>query len=400
MDITLICIDAIKLLQERGFFVKESLNSLWNLFQERKLSRRTFMKSCVALTAILGLPPALTNKVVAAAETKELPTVIWLHGHECTGCDESFIRSTSPFASDVILNMIALEYDDTLAAAAGEPFEHHLHHLLESKKGKYVLAVEGGVPLDENGSYCQVGGRPFVDVLKECAEGAAFIIEYGSCAAWGGIQAAKPNPTNTVSVSSIVKGKKIIKVPGCPPIPEVMTGVIMHYALFGEIPPLDVEGRPKQFYGNRIHDTCYRRPFFDSGLFVEHFDDDASKAGWCLYKVGCRGPETYNSCGNLRWWNGLSYPIQSGHGCIGCSEKGFWDNDNFYQRLPHVHTPNTITDVDTLGTVAGFGAFGAVIAHGGITLAKHKYDSIQEEKKYLAEQEAKQKEAEQKGSDQ
>lgn len=296
--------------------------------------------------------------------------------------------------------MIALEYDDTLAAAAGEPFEHHLHHLLESKKGKYVLAVEGGVPLDENGSYCQVGGRPFVDVLKECAEGAAFIIEYGSCAAWGGIQAAKPNPTNTVSVSSIVKGKKIIKVPGCPPIPEVMTGVIMHYALFGEIPPLDVEGRPKQFYGNRIHDTCYRRPFFDSGLFVEHFDDDASKAGWCLYKVGCRGPETYNSCGNLRWWNGLSYPIQSGHGCIGCSEKGFWDNDNFYQRLPHIHTPNTITDVDTLGTVAGFGAFGAVVAHGGITLAKHKYDSIQEEKKYLAEQEAKQKESDEKGSDQ
>ena len=100
-----------------------------------------------------------------------------------------------------------------------------------------------------------------------------------------------------------------------------MTGVVMHYALFGQIPPLDSQGRPKQFYGNRIHDTCYRRAFFDSGLFVEEFDDDASKAGWCLYKVGCRGPQTYNSCGNLRWWNGLSYPIQSGHGCIGCSEK-------------------------------------------------------------------------------
>lgn len=100
-----------------------------------------------------------------------------------------------------------------------------------------------------------------------------------------------------------------------------MTGVIMHYALFGEIPPLDVEGRPKQFYGNRIHDTCYRRPFFDSGLFVEKYDDEGAKAGWCLYKMGCRGPVTYNSCGNLRWWNGLSYPIQSGSGCIGCSEK-------------------------------------------------------------------------------
>lgn len=379
--------------------MKERIHSLWNLFQERKLSRRTFMKSCVALTATLGLQPTMLNKVVEAAEKKELPVVIWLHGHECTGCDESFIRSTSPFASDVILNMIALEYTDTLAAAAGAPFEHHLHTLLHEKKGKYVLAVEGGVPLDDGGTYCMVGGRPFVDVLKECAEGAAFIIEYGSCAAWGGVQAAKPNPTNTVSVSSVVSGKRIVKVPGCPPIPEVMTGVIMHYALFGEIPPLDIEGRPKQFYGNRIHDTCYRRPFFDSGLFVESFDDDAAKAGWCLYKVGCRGPETYNSCGNLRWWNGLSYPIQSGHGCIGCSEKGFWDNDNFYQRLPQVHTPNSITNADALGTIAGFSAFGAVVTHGGITLAKHKYDSIQKEKQYQAELEKAKAEQAEKGSD-
>ena len=72
--------------------MKDRLNSLWTLFQERRLSRRTFMKSCVALTAVLGLPPTKLDSVVKAAETKELPTVIWLHGHECTGCDESFIR--------------------------------------------------------------------------------------------------------------------------------------------------------------------------------------------------------------------------------------------------------------------------------------------------------------------
>ncbi len=352
--------------------MKDTVNTLWGLFQDRKLSRRTFVKSCIALTAIMGLPPTMLDKVVKAAEVKELPVVIWLHGHECTGCDESFIRSTSPFASDVILNMIALEYDDTLAAAAGEPFEKHLHSLLETKKGKYILAVEGGVSLDDGGTYCMVGGRPFVDVLKECAAGAAAIIEYGSCAAWGGVQAAKPNPTNTVSVSSVISGKPIIKVPGCPPIPEVMTGVIMHYALFGEIPPLDSQGRPKQYYGNRIHDTCYRRPFFDSGLFVEKFDDEGAKAGWCLYKVGCRGPVTYNSCGNMRWWNGLSYPIQSGHGCIGCSEKGFWDNDNFYQRLPNISTPNSMMTADTIGAVALGATVGAVALHGAASIVQKK----------------------------
>ncbi len=347
--------------------MSEKQNTLWNLFRERKLSRRTFVKSCIALTAIMGLPPTMLNKVVEAAETATMPVVIWFHGHECTGCDESFIRSTSPFASDVVLNMIALEYDDTLAAAAGAPFEAHLHHIMEKYKGKYILAVEGGVPLDKNGTYCMVGGRPFVDALKECAAGAAAIIEYGSCAAWGGIQAAKPNPTNSVSVSSVISGKPIVKVPGCPPIPEVMTGVIIHYPLFGALPPLDSVGRPKQFYGNRIHDTCYRRPFFDSGLFVEKFDDAGAKAGWCLYKVGCRGPVSYNSCGNLRWWNGLSYPIQSGHGCIGCSEKDFWDNDKFYERLPQIATPNSIETADTIGTVAAGALGGAVLAHGALT---------------------------------
>ena len=113
--------------------MKNRINSLWTLFQERRLSRRTFMKSCVALTAILGLPPTMLDTVVKAAETTELPTVIWLHGHECTGCSESFIRSSSPFTSDVILNMISLEYDDTLAAASGAPLEEHLEKIIKEK---------------------------------------------------------------------------------------------------------------------------------------------------------------------------------------------------------------------------------------------------------------------------
>jgi hydrogenase small subunit len=138
-----------------------------------------------------------------------------------------------------------------------------------------------------------------------------------------------------------------------------MTGVVMHVALFGKLPPLDGEGRPKQFYGNRIHDTCYRRPFFDAGMFAETYDDAGSRAGWCLYKLGCRGPETYNSCGNLRWWQGMSYPIQSGAACIGCSNKNFWDEDPLSDRLPKY---GKLGDVDKIGiglsvmTAAGVGA--------------------------------------------
>lgn len=347
-------------------------DSLWDVFQKRNISRRSFLKTCVALTGMMGLAPSLVPDVVAAAEQEPLPPVIWLHGHECTGCDEAFIRSQTPLAADVILNMIALEDMEVLSAAAGEQLEKHGREIMAAYAGRYLLLVEGAVPLADDGVYCMVGGRPFADSLKEAARGAAAVIEVGSCAAWGGIQAAKPNPTKSVAVSEVVSGKPVIKVPGCPPIPEVLTGVVMHYALFGQIPPLDGKGRPKQFFGNRIHDTCYRRAFFDSGMFVEKFDDMAGKAGWCLYKVGCRGPEAYNSCGNMRWWNGLSYPIQSGAPCIGCATDNFWDADPFYARLPNVPTPNTTATADTVGLVAAGVAVAGVVAHGAASAWQRK----------------------------
>lgn len=350
----------------------KKFETLWDVFQQKNLSRRTFLKTCVAVTGVLGLGPEMIPNIVAAAESKGLVPVIWLHGHECTGCDESFIRSQTPLASDVLLNMISLEYMDVLAAAAGEPLEHHLAETLKKYDGKYILAIEGAIPLLENGIHCMVGGKPFVENVKAAAKGAAAVIEIGTCAAWGGVQAAKPNPTKSVSVSEVVSGKTIVKVPGCPPIPEVITGVIMHYTLFGQLPPLDSKGRPKQFFGNRIHDTCYRRPFFDSGMFVERFDDAGSKAGWCLYKMGCRGPETYNSCGNMRWWNGLSYPIQSGAPCVGCSANNFWDNDPFNERLPNIPVPKTVANADKIGLVAAGVVTAGVAAHGLASVVQHK----------------------------
>ena len=174
---------------------------------------------------------------------------------------------------------------------------------------------------------------------------AKAVIAYGTCATAGGIQAAAPNPTESKGIRSYIGAKPYIAVPGCPPIPEVMTGVVMHVALFGTLPPLDGEGRPRQFYGNRIHDTCYRRPFFDAGMFADRFDDAGAKAGWCLYHLGCRGPETYNSCGNLRWYQGMSYPIQSGAPCIGCSNANFWDQAPFSKRLPEYNGIDAIWSV-------------------------------------------------------
>ena len=181
--------------------------------------------------------------------------------------------------------------------------------------------------------FCIPGGRPFVERLKEVAADSAAVIAWGSCASWGCVQAAKPNPTQATPIHKVITGKPIVKVPGCPPIAEVMTGVITYYLTFGELPALDRQGRPLMFYSQRVHDKCYRSGHFDAGQFVEKFDDEGARMGYCLYKVGCRGPTTYNACSTVRWNEAVSFPIQSGHPCIGCSEPDFWDNGPFYERL-------------------------------------------------------------------
>lgn len=189
------------------------------------------------------------------------------------------------------------------------------------------------------------------------------LLSWGSCATSGCVQAAKPNPTNAVPISKIITDKPIINVPGCPPIGEVMAGVIVHVIAFGKLPELDSQGRPKAFYSKRVHDSCYRRPYFDAGLFVESFDDENAKKGYCLYKVGCKGPSTYNTCGNMKWNGGISYPIQSGHGCIGCSAPDFWDAaDSFYSRDLNIVGGKAELNADTIGKVA----LGGVVAGAAI----------------------------------
>jgi hydrogenase small subunit len=340
-----------------------SFPTTYDVFRTHGVERRDFIKFCVTTAAALGLEASMVPKVVSALETKPRLPVIWLHGLECTCCSESFIRSSHPIAQDVVLNMISLDYDDTLQAAAGFQVEEIRKKLIKQHPGGYVLAVEGNAPTADGGVYCTVGGDTFLNVLKETAEHAKAIIAWGSCASNGCVQAAHPNPTGAMPIHKLITDKPIINVPGCPPIAEVMTGVLTYILTFDALPELDRIGRPKMFYGQRIHDKCYRRAFFDAGQFVESWDDDGARKGWCLYKMGCRGPTTYNSCSTFKWNNGVSFPIGSGHGCIGCSEAGFWDNGPFYQRLSNVVVPGIDATPDQIGAVLGTAAVVGVGAH-------------------------------------
>lgn len=328
---------------------------------EKGYSRRDFMKFCTIMAAYMGLQSSGAAQVAEALKATPRLPVIWLHFQECTCCSESFIRSSHPIVADIILDKISLDYTETLMAAAGHQAEEAMHKTMKDNYGEYVLCVEGSVPTGADGVYCMIGGKSSMDILHECAAGAKAIICWGSCASNGCVQSAKPNPTMATPIHKIIKGKPIIKVPGCPPIGEVMAGTIVHLLTFGTIPELDGIGRPKAFYSKRVHDSCYRRPYYDAGMFVETFDDENAKRGYCLYKVGCKGPSTYNACGVMRWNNGTSYPIQSGHGCFGCSEESFWDNGPIYERMVNAGGFGIEGNADKVGLYA-LGATAAGIA--------------------------------------
>jgi hydrogenase small subunit len=280
----------------------------------------------------MALPPSATAAVARALEHAPRPSVIWLSLQECTGCTESLTRSDAPSFESLILRYLSLDYHHTLQAASGTAAEQARREAMRRHAGRYLLVVDGSVPTG-NAGYCTIAGAGAETLLQELAEGAAAVIAVGSCASFGGIPGAAPNPTGARAIAEMLPGRTVVNISGCPPIPVVISGVLAHYLAFGRLPELDDLGRPLAFYGNTIHNRCPRRGFYDKEQFAESFDDDGARKGWCLLKLGCRGPYTHNACPTVRWNQGTSFPIQAGHGCIGCSEPGFWDDGPLYQPL-------------------------------------------------------------------
>jgi [NiFe] hydrogenase small subunit len=295
----------------------------------RGVTRRDFMKFCTAVAAVMGMGPTFAPRVAEALTAKNRPSVIWLNNAECTGCTEALLRSVDPvFIDELILDTISLDYHETIMMPSGHAAEEVLEQAVHSPEG-FILIEEGGIPTAQNGLYGKVGGRTMLDLSKEIAPKAKVVIAAGTCACYGGIQAAEPNPTGAKSISEAI-GVKTINIAGCPPNPYNIVGAVVHYLTKG-IPELDSVGRPVVFFGETVHDRCPRRRHFDNAEFATSFDSDEARKGWCLYELGCKGPHTYNNCATVKFnriasgQQGVNWPVQAGHPCIGCSEPNFWD---------------------------------------------------------------------------
>jgi NiFe hydrogenase small subunit HydA len=338
------------------------------------LSRRDFIKWTALTTTLLMLPPLFKPLVARAAEQFSRLPLAWLHFAECTGCSEAFLRTSYPNVDSVLLDTISLEYHETVMAAAGYQAEQNLEKCLKDFPGKFVCVIEGALPRGMNGNYLRLGprGRTGIDIGREVASKAAAVVCIGACACFGNIQAAKPNPTDAAGIGKVL-GIKTVNIAGCPPNPINFVGTLLHFLMFGGLPALDGLGRPVWAYGSRIHAYCERRPHYDAAEFVEEWGDDGAAKGWCLYKMGCKGPYTFANCSRVRFNDAVSWPIMGGHGCMGCTEPSFWDTMAPLEKPIDEKTIGSgEKTVDTIGMVLLGATAAGIAAHAGLTALKQR----------------------------
>jgi len=332
------------------------------------IKRRDFLKYCGATAALLGLSEAFIPKIAAALEkaSKRQP-VIWLNFASDSGCTESFIKATYPSPAQVILDILSVDYNETIMAAVGKQTEEILAK--SRKEGGYILIVEGGIPTKKG--HGMIGNMEMLEVFKINAAPAVAILAIGSCATDGGVPAAKPNPSQIIGTAEALKrvgiNKPLVNLDLCPVNPQYLVGVVVNFLLLGKIPDLDSFGRPIMFYGQTIHDNCERRAHFDAGRFVEKFGSQEEALSYCLYKMGCKGPMTYSACPKIQYNDRTSWCIKAGGPCIGCAERGWTDKfAGFYERLPGVKIPGmggVEAGADTIGAVAAAATAAGIAVH-------------------------------------
>jgi len=334
-------------------------DGVWAALERRNILRRDFLRFCSVMTGALALPARYTTQIVKALEQTKRPALVWLEFQDCAGNSESALRAGHPSFADIVLELLSWNYHETVMAPSGKAAEKSLHYTVTMERGQYIAVVEGSIPLADYGVYCTICGRSAIDIAREACTNAYATIAVGTCAAFGGIPAAAGGITGAVGVGQAIPGLRLVNLSACPMNGANLAATLVHYLPFKELPATDNLGRPLFAHGDRIHDDCPRRAHYDAGQFVQEWGDEGHRQGWCLYKMGCKGPATDYNCPRIQWNDGTNWPIGVGHGCVGCAEPAFWDTMTpFYQTLPNVGG----FGVEATAEEVGLGVIGAVAA--------------------------------------
>ncbi len=355
----------------------EDHDALRSQLEFHGVSRRDFLKFCGSVAAILGMSESMIPQIAAAVEKgARLKPTLWLHGGSCTGCTEAIAQVDTPDIATIVLDILSLK-NMTINMASGDDLERIVADTLEDAENDigFILIYEGSIMRGQGGNALREFGEPQIDRLKKKAEAAEAIVAVGSCAVDGGFVAAKPNPADAIGMKQFLDEAGIdtplINLPTCPVNPEWIVATVINVLILGRLPEMDSFNRPSLIFGHPIHDLCPRRGHFENAQFVYEFGSKEEELGYCLYPVGCKGPQTFTNCPIVRWNRRASWCVESGAPCIGCgitSPKagGNWVDVNapFLKRHRDLKIGDMRIQPSTAGVIVGAAAAAALVAHG------------------------------------
>jgi hydrogenase small subunit len=289
-----------------------------------RISRRDFMAYCRNSSAALALGTIQLGRLEKAMAATTGPTVLWLQGACCTGCSVSFLNRIAPAApktaADVLIQTVNLAYHPNLMGAAGELAVAQAQRAYHA--GGYILCVEGGVPTAFGGNTClawTVQGKDttFQQAVLQYSARAAQVISIGTCASFGGVAGAGPNPTGVKGVGAVTL-KNTLNIPGCPPHPDWIVWAIAAL-LTNSVGPLDCNNRPMALYGKTVHERCWRLSAFQANQHATQYGQD----NLCLFDLGCHGPQTQAACPATGWNNMANWCVDANATCLGCTSPAF-----------------------------------------------------------------------------
>lgn len=196
-----------------------------------------------------------------------------------------------------------------------------------------VLCVEGSILTGPEGTGMAdtFHGAPKMTLIRELADKAQIVIAVGTCASYGGIPAAPPNPSDAIGLQFLHEqpggflgaawrsraGLPIINLPGCPVHPATVVQVLLSVLL--DMPlAVDALGRPHGFYDSSVHQGCTRNEYHEYDVEERDFGG----RGCLFFNLGCMGPLTQATC-NVVLWNGQSSKTRAGAPCVGCTMPNF-----------------------------------------------------------------------------
>jgi ferredoxin hydrogenase small subunit len=265
-------------------------------------------------------------------------TLLWLQAGSCGGCTMAALEpGASGLFAELKASGVDLLWHPSVSEETGEEVLDIFARIESGEQGLGILCVEGSILRGPHGTgkFNRLSGtsRTLLDLTRALAPLADYCMAVGSCAAFGGIPAADPDPTEACGLAydgaesggalgadyRSRAGLPVVNVAGCAPHPGWIVETLAGLAA-GDLAASDLDslGRPLFFAGHLAHHGCSRNEFYEFKASARVL----SERGCMMEHLGCKATQAIGDC-NQRAWNGGGSCTHAGFACISCTSPKF-----------------------------------------------------------------------------